>query len=336
LTRRDETPDKKAPHSNANEGPFDFSDASKAGPFENSSDAGGNMNETKETPSPRMRVAFQGEPGAFSNEAARRLVGDDVLLAPCTSFEQMFAMTENGLCDFCVAPIENSLFGSVYQNYDLLIKHHLHIVGETNLRIVHNLIAAPGTELEVVRRVYSHPVALGQCTNFFSAHPDLQPITAYDTAGSVKMILENHEQGAAAIASAAAADVYGARILLEAIEDDRQNYTRFLLLAHEPDQAGDDAPADDVRYKTSISFSLDNEVGSLFRAMAVFALRELDLTKIESRPLIGYPWEYRFYLDFIGHTADLRVRNALAHLGEFAANIRILGCYERAPKMSGD
>lgn len=293
-----------------------------------------------EQPSQSVRVAIQGEPGSFSSEAARRLVGDHLSLAPCGTFEQMFATTENGLCDYCVAPIENSLFGSVYQSYDLLLKHHLQIVGETNLRIVHNLIAAPETKLEEIRRVYSHHVALGQCAIFFSTHPEMQPITAYDTAGSVKMIMENHEPGAAAIASAAAAEVYGARILLEGIEDDRQNYTRFLLLAREnggaeqlPTEATE-ATADGKTYKTSVVFSLENRVGSLYRAMAVFALRELDLTRIESRPRIGYPWEYSFYLDFIGHTAEPRVRNALAHLGEFAANIRILGCYERAPKMS--
>ncbi len=286
------------------------------------------MNQTQ-----TVRVAFQGEPGAFSSEAARRLVGDKLSLAPCGTFEQMFAATENGLCDYCVAPIENSLFGSVYQSYDLLLKHHLRVVGETNLRIVHNLIAAPETPLEEIRRVYSHHVALGQCSNFFTAHPEMQPISAYDTAGSVKMIMENRERGAAAIASAAAAQVYGGRILMEGIEDDRQNFTRFLLLAREDDCA-DQPMADNTVYKTSVVFSLENRTGSLYRAMAVFSLRELDLTKIESRPLIGYPWEYSFYLDFIGHTAEPRVRNALAHLGEFATNIRILGCYERAPQMS--
>jgi len=287
-----------------------------------------------ETLSQTIRVAFQGEPGAFSSEAARRLVGDKLSLAPCGTFEQMFATTENGLCDYCVAPIENSLFGSVYQSYDLLLKHHLHIVGETNLRIVHNLIVAPETCFEDIRRVYSHHVALGQCANFFATHPDMHAISAYDTAGSVKMILENHERGAAAIASAAAAEVYGGRILMEGIEDDQQNYTRFLLLARE-DGGTDPRPmADDTTYKTSVVFSLENRIGSLYRAMAVFALRELDLTRIESRPRIGYPWEYSFYLDFIGHTTEPRVCNALAHLGEFATNIRILGCYERAPKIS--
>ncbi|MFN0086919.1 MAG: prephenate dehydratase [Blastocatellia bacterium] len=281
------------------------------------------MSETK-TMIPR--IAFQGEPGAFSALAAHRLLGEEIILVPCETFDQMFSAVEKSHCEYCVAPVENSLFGSVHQNYDLLLKHNLRIVGETNLRIVHNLIAPPETALADVRRVFSHAVALGQCTRFLQSHPEMQSVAAYDTAGSVKMLMESRESGAAAIASAAAAAAYGARILVEGIEDDRQNFTRFLLLAAESPAAEPPQGSD----KTSIVFSLENRTGSLYRAMAVFALRDLDLTKIESRPLIGYPWEYSFYLDFIGHTADPRVRNALAHLGEFATNIRILGCYKRA------
>ena len=276
--------------------------------------------------STNTRVAFQGEPGAFSGEAARRLLGHAVELAPCETFEKMFAAVENGSSDYCLAPIENSLFGSVYQNYDLLLKHNLRIVGETSLRIVHNLIAAPGTKFEDVRRVYSHPVALGQCTRFLSSQPQIHSVAAYDTAGSVKMIMESREDGAAAIASAAAAEVYGAQILVPGIEDDQANFTRFLLLAREDACAGAPPEAD----KTSIVFSLENRVGSLYRAMAVFALRDIDLMKIESRPLVGRPWEYSFYLDFIGAIDEPRVRNALAHLNEFAKSVKILGCYKQA------
>jgi prephenate dehydratase len=279
---------------------------------------------TNESKTPR--VAFQGEPGAFSGEAARSLLGHAVELIPCETFEKMFAAVESGSSDYCLAPIENSLFGSVYQNYDLLLKHNLRIVGETSLRIVHNLIAAPGTRFEDVRRVYSHPVALGQCTRFLSGQPRIHSVAAYDTAGSVKMIMESREAGAAAIASAAAADVYGAQILVPGIEDDQANFTRFLLLARE--DACADAPPD--ADKTSIVFSLENRVGSLYRAMAVFALRDIDLMKIESRPLVGRPWEYSFYLDFIGAIDEPRVRNAMAHLAEFATSVKILGCYKQA------
>lgn len=274
------------------------------------------------------RVAFQGELGAFSADAARKLLGPEIELVPCETFDQMFASVEEGRVDCCLAPIENSLFGSVYQNFDLLLKHNLRITGEVNLRIVHNLIAPPETKLEDVRRVYSHPVALGQCLRFLAEHPEMQSVAAYDTAGSVKMLMASREANAAAIASATAAEVYGAQVLVTEIEDDQQNFTRFLLLARE-DKATEPPPEAD---KTSIVFALENRTGSLYRAMAVFALRDLDLTKIESRPLIGRPWEYSFYLDFIGHTAEARVQHALAHLAEFAASIKVLGCYQQATK----
>ncbi|HEX4948839.1 MAG TPA: prephenate dehydratase [Blastocatellia bacterium] len=275
------------------------------------------------------RVAFQGEPGAFSTEAAHKLLGAEIQLVPCETFDQMFAAVEAKDADYCLAPLENSLFGSVYQNYDLLLKHDFQIVGETTLRIVHNLIVTPETKLEEVRLVYSHPVALGQCRNFLHAHPTMKPVVAYDTAGSVKLIMESREAGTAAIASTAAAEVYGAKVLVPGIEDDPQNFTRFSLLARAEDAALHPLP-DVEGAKTSIVFALENKTGSLYRAMAVFALRDLDLTKIESRPLIGRPWEYSFYLDFIGHTAEKRVQNALAHLTEFAANVKVLGCYKAA------
>ncbi len=276
---------------------------------------------------PNQTVAFQGEAGAFSSEAARKLLGDAIELLPCESFAQMFAAVENGACRYCLAPIENSLYGAVHQNYDLLLQHdQLRVVGEVNLRIIHNLIAAPGTKLEALEKVYSHPVALGQCQRFFATHPKMKAVAAYDTAGSVKLIMQSRETGAAAIASAAAAEVYDAEILLRGIEDDRQNFTRFLLLTR-AEEAGDPPPTAD---KTSIVFTLKNETGALFRAMAVFALRDIDLSKIESRPLGGHPWEYSFYVDFTGNLAEARVQHALAHLAEFAHHIKVLGCYQHA------
>jgi prephenate dehydratase len=276
--------------------------------------------------SPVPRVAFQGEPGAFSGEAVRRLLGDRVALAPRHTFEEIFATVESGDADYCLAPVENSLFGSVYQNYDLLLRRDLQIIAEVKLRIVHNLIAPPGASLADVHRVYSHPVALAQCQRFFATHEAIEQVPAYDTAGSVKQIMESREPGAAAIASGTAAAIYGAQVLLTGIEDDPQNYTRFWLLAR-PDRHP--TPPSDAD-KTSIVFAVEHRTGSLFRAMAVFALRDIDLAKIESRPLIGRPWEYSFYLDFFGHTAESRVKAALAHLAEFATNVRVLGCYRRA------
>ena len=277
----------------------------------------------------QTRVAFQGELGAFSTDAAHQLLGNKIQLIPCETFDLMFAAVELKDADYCLAPLENSLFGSVYQNYDLLLKHDFQIVGETTLRIVHNLIVAPETKLEDVRMVYSHPVALGQCRNFLHANPVMKPIVAYDTAGSVKLIMASREAGAAAIASASAAEVYGAKVVVPSIEDDPQNFTRFSLLSRD-DEAASHPPPEIESAKTSIVFALENKTGSLYRAMAVFALRDLDLTKIESRPLIGRPWEYSFYLDFIGHTEEKRVQNALAHLAEFAANVKVLGCYKAA------
>ena len=276
----------------------------------------------------RLRVAFQGEPGAFSAEAAGRLLGSEIDLVPCETFEQMFSVVENGQCDHCLAPIENSLYGSVYQNYDLLLRHNLRIVGETYLRIVHNLIAPPGTRIEDVTKVYSHPVALGQCRKFFVIHPTMRPLVAGDTAGSVKMIMATREAGAAAIAGHSAADAYDAEVLIEGIEDDQQNFTRFLLLAPAESVEQESGGGED---KMSIVFALENRTGSLYRAMAVFALRDIDLTRIESRPIHGRPWEYSFYVDFIGNTNKPRIRHALDHLREFATWVKILGCYRRAP-----
>jgi len=274
-----------------------------------------------------IRIAFQGEMGAFSTEAAYHLLGESIQLHPCETFDQMFAVVEDRQCDYCLAPIENTLYGSVYQNYDLLLKHNLQIVGETYLRIVHNLIAPPGTSLAEVKRVYSHPVALGQCRQFFLAHPDLHQVVAADAAGSVRMVMETREAGAAAIAGRAAADYYGAGILITGIEDDQRNFTRFLLLS----RTTETTPPIPAAVKTSIVFTLENRTGSLYRAMAVFALRDIDLTRIESRPIHGRPWEYSFYLDFLGHTGEDRVRHALDHLREFAMGVKVLGCYQRAP-----
>jgi len=229
-----------------------------------------------------------------------------------------------------VIPIENTLHGSVHENYDHLLHFNLPIVGETNVRIVHNLIAAPGVAFGKIRRVFSHPVALNQCLDFFAAHPQLEKIPFYDTAGSVKMVMAEGLQDAAAIASAVAAEIYGARILRRSIEDDRQNFTRFFALRR---------PGDDRRHpirvnkgaqwKTSLVFTTRNVPGALFRSLSAFALRDLNLAKIESRPLRGKPWEYLFYLDFMGQVSDPVCRNALSHLGELADLLRVLGSYPR-------
>lgn len=268
-------------------------------------------------------VAVQGERGSFSEEATHKLLGQRVRVLPCETFSATFQSVARSRAKYCLVPIENTLVGSVYENYDLLLENDLHIVGEVSLRIAHNLIAFPGTTFATVRQIYSHPVALAQCSRFFDRHPKIQKIPFYDTAGAVKMLAGRRLPGTAAIASRAAARVFQARILKSHLEDHRENYTRFLLLS----KTSKVSPRAD---KVSIVFSTANVPGALYKCLSVFALREIDLTKLESRPLRGRPWEYFFYLDFIGHVKEKRCRNALAHLGEVANFLRVLGCYERA------
>jgi len=275
----------------------------------------------------QVKAAFQGERGAFSEDAARQLLGPQVETLAYRSFDEMFDAVANQTADCAVAPIENSLAGSVIKNYDLLEERDLTIIGETNVRIVHNLIAPATVSMQEIRHVYSHPVALAQCEKFLRAHPDIQVEAAYDTAGSVKMIVENRRRDEAAIAGATAAEVYGAQIIAAGIEDNPENFTRFLLLAR-PERAAEIATLNrDGERKTTIIFRVANKPGSLFRALAVFALRDIDLRKIESRPIEGRPWEYSFYLDLIGDQHEPRIERALAHLGEMIESIRVLGSY---------
>jgi prephenate dehydratase len=278
----------------------------------------------------KSTIAFQGERGAFSEEAARKLLGNGIDVLPCVRFEDLFRNLKEGVVAGAVVPIENTLAGSVHENYDHLQHYDLPIVAETSVRIVHNLMAAPGVSFKRIRKVYSHPVALNQCLEFFASHPEIEKIPFYDTAGSAKMVMEEKPEGAAAIASAVAAEIYGARVLRRSIEDDRQNFTRFFLLRtpeyarRHPLKAAAHTP-----WKTSLVFTTRNVPGSLFRALSAFALRDLNLVKIESRPLRGKPWEYLFYVDFLGHVDTTPVQNALGHLRELADYLRVLGCYPK-------
>ena len=274
----------------------------------------------------RMTAAFQGERGAFSEEAAKKLLGPDVDVVPCQRFEEVFQAVAAKKADAAVVPIENTLHGSIHENYDHLLRFQLPIVGETNLRIVHNLMAPGKLRFRDIRRVYSHPVALNQCLRFFAENPQIERVQFYDTAGSVKHLTENPEPGAAAIASSVAAEFYGAHIVKRSIEDDRQNFTRFFLLRREPVPCPAPRKGD---WKTSIVFNLRNVPGALFRAMSVFALRDINLGKIESRPLRGKPWEYHFYVDFLEHVDTEVAQKALGHLREFADAVHVLGCYPR-------
>jgi len=278
----------------------------------------------------RLPVAFQGERGAFSEVAVRRLAGERVEVLPCARFEDVFRSLKEGRAEGAILPIENTLAGSVHENYDHLQHYQFRIVGETSVRIVHNLIAQKGIPFSRIKRVFSHPVALNQCLDFFERNPQIERIPFYDTAGSVKMVIEEGLTDAAGIASAVAAEIYGGRILRRSIESDRQNFTRFFLL-RTPEYARrhpSRAPAQ-TAWKTSLVFSTRNSPGALFRALSAFALRDLNLNKIESRPLRGKPWEYLFYLDFLGREDDPAVQNALRHLGELADFMRVLGCYPK-------
>lgn len=269
-----------------------------------------------------MLIAFQGEHGAYSEQAVLDHFDPATPTLPCASFDRAFAAVETGECDLGFVPVENSLAGSIHRNYDLLLQHPLWVVGEHYLRVSHCLIGLPGATLSDLRRVISHPQALAQCEQHLRELPGVAVEPVYDTAGSVKMIKELGDPSVAAVASRRAAELYELTVLRDSLEDNPENFTRFQIIAREPREPGQDA-------KTSIVFALNNRPGELYRAMSVFALRQIDLTKIESRPLIGRPWEYYFYIDCAGSTADLAVQRALTNLAEFTTYLRVLGSYPR-------
>lgn len=267
-----------------------------------------------------MRAAFQGEPGAYSEEAGCGYFGE-VEMVPQESFFDVFKAVTSGACQSGLIPIENSLAGSIHQNYDLLLQHDLHIVGEYSLRIRHSLIGFPGAVLSGIDQVISHPQALGQCAGYLR-EKNIKAEPVYDTAGSVKMLKASGEKSKAAIASKRAAEIYQMQVLEESIEDSPKNYTRFLEISQHAVMPESDA-------KTSIVFTLQNQPGALYKALSVFALRDIDLTKIESRPLVGKTWDYLFYIDFAGSTESESTKRALDHLDEYTSMLRVLGTYPR-------
>ena len=272
--------------------------------------------------SKQLRVAIQGDPGSYSEEAVNLLLGPEVKIRYCEQFKEVFVLTASEQVERCVIPIENSLAGSIHKNYDLLLRHNLRIVREVNLQIQHNLIGTTGTTLEGISTVISHPVALDQCEKFFEKFSHLKRKSAHDTSGSVKRIVEQGLRDWAAIASERAAEYYGGEILMSGIQDNEENFTRFFLLS-----LSVEAPPN--ANKTSIVFSFKNIPGALFKSLSVFALRDIDLTRIESRPIHGRPWEYMFYVDFLGSVNEERVENALNHLREITDFLEVLGCYPR-------
>lgn len=292
-----------------------------------------------------MKVAIQGERGSFSHEAAERML-PQCTVVPCARSAEVFDRVERRSVDAAVIPIENTLAGTVAEHADLLVARNVFIQREYLLRIVHNVIAAPGVLLPSLRRVLSHPVALDQCRDFFRRHPKIEPVAFYDTAGSVKHVIAENLRDAAGIAGTQAAREYSGKILKAGIEDDKRNFTRFFLIrrrgsgrpAHISQNRRDvgQPPVSDYKgliplraNKTSIAFHVKNAPGALFKSLSVFALRDISLSKIESRPMRGRPWEYVFYVDFL-RGDDEPARNALHHLREVADFVKVLGVYSAA------
>lgn len=275
-----------------------------------------------------MKIAIQGEPGAFSHEAALKFV-PEATIVPCALSAEVFDSLIEGRVDAAAIPIENSLAGPVSEHFDLLLRHAVRVVRETAIRIRHNLIALPGVGMESIDRVWSHPVALAQCRSFLAAHPQMRATAFYDTAGSVKQVVETGDRHTAAIASRAAASHYGAQILAEGIEDNPQNYTRFFLVYREAE-----AVTDPEANKISLAFSLANEPGSLVAALGELSALGTNLTKIESRPVPGRPWEYSFYVDCQLH-AFAEGDRAIAALKRHCTMVKELGRYKEAPGIEG-
>jgi len=272
-----------------------------------------------------VKVAFQGELGAYSESALYSFFGSSAQPVPCRRFTDVFRSLETKETDFGVVPIENSIEGSVNQVYDLFLKYDHKVCGEIALRIAHCLIANPGTDIESLKVIYSHPQALAQCRAFLEGL-DREMISTYDTAGSVKMIKEKELTDAGAIAGERAAEIYGMNVLAENISDNPYNYTRFFVLS------GNDTPPSG-KDKTSVIFSTRHLPGALHQVLGEFAKRDINLTKIESRPTKRRPWEYNFYLDFEGHRTEKNCAEALEALRSNAVFVKVLGSYPRAPEI---
>jgi arogenate/prephenate dehydratase len=271
-----------------------------------------------------MKIAFQGEPGAYSEAAALRFAADATTV-PCASFDAVFAAVAAGQVTFGILPMENSIGGSIHRNYDLLVEHELPIVGEVELSVDHCLLARRGVRLADVRVVYSHPQALAQCEQYLAGLAGVEILAVYDTAGGAKMVADGARGDAAAVASRRAAEVFGLDILAEGLQDYVANITRFVVVGRTPAGAADAT-------KTSIVFSLKSTPGALFKALSGFALRDLNLSKLESRPIRGRPWEYLFYADVDAPRSDLACGLAISQLGEFSTWVRVLGSYRAAAR----
>jgi len=272
-----------------------------------------------------MKVAFQGERGAFSETAAKKYFGADLSVSPSFSFDEVFSKVKNpakGGVDCGIIPIENTLYGSIFETYDLLLKYSLTIVAELNLQINHHLLSNHDYKLSQLKKIYSHPQALGQCSHFLKKIKNAEIIPAYDTAGAVLISSQNLHEPTAAIASKEAAEIYKMKILKSSIQNNKDNFTRFIIISRNKLTEKFAHP------KTSICFELKSIPGVLFKALSVFALREIDLVKIESRPIPHKPFQYIFYADLLGGLSEKRIKLAINHLAEISINIKQFGSYE--------
>jgi chorismate mutase/prephenate dehydratase len=269
-----------------------------------------------------VKVAFQGERGAFSEDAATKLFGGDIDFLPCIQLKEAFELVSHNKVEFGIVPLENSQAGSINETYDLLLAYPLNIFAEVILKVSHCLMALPGQKLEDITTIYSHPQALAQCAEFLSKL-NVEIISSYDTAGSAKMIKEKKLRNCAAIASKRAADIYELEILALEIETSVNNYTKFVAISKQKAKLAQ-------RNKTSLVFAAEHEPGSLYRILGIFATRNINLTKLESRPSRIKPWEYIFYTDFEGHLDGEVYQEAVRELQREAAFVKILGSYPQA------
>ncbi|HEY4000238.1 MAG TPA: prephenate dehydratase, partial [Candidatus Xenobia bacterium] len=270
-----------------------------------------------------LTIAYQGQAGAFSERAAHQFFGDTIRTQPSTAFRDVFSAVADGTVDYGVLPVENSLTGSIHQNFDLFSEFDVTIVGEVKLRIVHSLIAHPGTRLKDIDTVYAHPQASAQCDDFLRSHAEWKVINVYDTAGSVDHVKSHGLKKAAAIAGAAAASLYGMEVLQEGIESNPNNFTRFVVIGKPGASTGD---AD----KTSIVFETKNEPGALVTVLQTCAQAGVNLVKLESRPIPGQPWHYLFYADLQTATSDPKWAGLQAALQDQTHELRVLGSYRAA------
>ena len=268
------------------------------------------------------KVAFQGERGAYSETASKLFFGNGIKIFPSFSFDDVFMKVKKGTVDYGVIPIENSLYGIVFETYDLLLKYSLNIVGELNLQINHHLMANRKYKLSDLSKVYSHPQALGQCSEFLKTLKKTEIVPAYDTAGSALLSRDSAGEAIAAIAGRDAARIYNLKILKSNIQNNKENFTRFLAISKNKIKSKYEHP------KTSICFELKSIPGALFKALSVFALRDIDLLKIESRPIPHKPFQYIFYTDLFGSLEEEKIKLALNHLDEISLSIKKFGTYE--------